>query len=61
MAFSLAFDTSGAAFDDDPRGELVRIMRAAADALEAHGGAEGIVRDRDGYIVGRWRRVGCGE
>lgn len=61
MAFTLAIDTAGAAFDDFGRGEVARIVRDAAETIERVGGDEGICRDAHGKIVGRWRLVGIGQ
>ena len=62
MAFSMAFDTTGTAFDDGPREEVARILRDAADAIEyGPREREGTLRDHHGGIVGRWILVGIGE
>ena len=58
MAFSLAVDTSGKAFDDAGRAELARILRAAADAVEYTRDVEGGCRAADGEAAGMWRLIG---
>lgn len=57
--FRLTIDTANAAFEDHHRGpELVRILRALADRLEANpglaAGADGPVADTNGNTVGRY-------
>lgn len=58
MAFPLALDTSGKAFDEDGRAELARILREAADAVEHTRDVEGGCRASDGEAAGMWRLMG---
>lgn len=50
--FALNVQTGNAAFEDCP-GELARIVRAVADAVEA-GEQSGICWDTNGNRVGTW-------
>jgi hypothetical protein len=59
--FRLTINTQGAVFDDYPRDEVARILRAAADLVEHQGPIVGVCRDRYDNVVGRWFLVGCGE
>lgn len=44
---------NNAAFEDDPREEVVRILREAADQIE-YGRNEGSLRDYNGNVVGNY-------
>ena len=52
--FRLSVDTGNAAFDDDYRNEVARILRAAADAIDASASQSSILRDINGNAVGAW-------
>lgn len=54
MRVTIKIDCDNAAFGDDPRPELARILRALADTADSHGAAElnGSVRDVNGNRVG---------
>lgn len=49
--FMLRIDTGGAAFEAEPATELARLLREAAERVEA-GDAEGRIRDANGNTVG---------
>lgn len=57
MTFVVRIDTDNAAFEDDPRPELARILRVIADKVEQSGNEIGwfqTVRDINGNDVGRF-------
>lgn len=50
--FTLRIDTDNAAFGDNPRGEIARILRHVAGKLE--GFDHGQIGDHNGNTVGEW-------
>ena len=52
--FTAKFKTGNAAFKDDPRPEIARILRDMADKIERRGFYEGSARDADGNIIGEF-------
>lgn len=56
--FKLHIETGNAAFSTEEsgeHGEVARILRRLADALEAQGGTDGPLRDAYGNRVGAWK------
>lgn len=51
MKFSLTIESDNAAFENDPQGEISRILRELHDEIDS-GYAPEIVRDYNGNIVG---------
>lgn len=53
--FTLSFETTNAAFTDDPVGETARILREIADKIEGQHGRfySAPVRDMNGNSIGR--------
>lgn len=58
--FTLTIETENAAFANNMAGEVARILREAADRLEA-GGEVGVLRDANGNKVGVGRLSPAGE
>ena len=61
MKFNLYMHTDNAAFEDDNPGEIVRILRAVADRIEAAGEAPThylTIFDVNGNDVGRYALKG---
>ena len=54
MGFRLEFSTDNAAFADDARGEVARVLRDIAARIE-RGATDGLARDINGNMVGGWR------
>lgn len=52
-AFTLSITTDNAAFEDDPGPEVARLLRDAAERVEA-GVSAGVLRDVNGNTVGEW-------
>lgn len=52
--FTLTIETDNAAFDDEPRYEVARILRDAADAYAYNGETAWPLRDVNGNRVGQW-------
>jgi hypothetical protein len=55
--FELKFLTDNAAFDDDPRGEIARILRKLADDIDNGSQTEGGLYDLNGNRVGAFEIV----
>lgn len=57
MQFDLAFDADNAAFDEDPRREVVRILREVAKRIERGDDTtlDLSVLDINGNVVGRFK------
>lgn len=53
VTITIAMDN--AAFDEEPASELARILRGAADGIEADGNCDRKLRDINGNVVGAMR------
>lgn len=53
VEFRIDVTGSGAALEDDPKGEVVRMLKDVASAIE-HGRESGILRDINGNRAGTW-------
>ncbi|AET42330.1 hypothetical protein DSS3P1_07 [Ruegeria phage DSS3-P1] len=60
VEFSLDLKSGNAAFADDPRGETVRLLRAAADRIES-GSDCGALHDYNGNAAGHFSLTIEGE
>ena len=54
MRFVLEFDMNNAAFEDDPTGEVLRVLSVVEDQIEA-GYGYGPLRDVNGNTIGDWK------
>lgn len=55
MQFRLTIDTDNAAFDDDPAGEISRMLHDIADIVVGPHGHTTSILDVNGNRVGSWK------
>lgn len=54
VSLRIDFDSDNAAFDDDPVGETVRILRDIAEKIESGRQGDSAIHDINGNNLGDW-------